>query len=170
MGYVNKEKRSNLSPKEPWKVHKATVAGSLADATASITPTNHNFRCGFYRYKDDNSNLTFLALNTNLYYKTNNTEPDICGQLNWLRTELEIADRSDSRVVIVAHVPPGFFERDPFGPFFETSLGDHHYNEDFVDLIREFSGRILAQIYGHTHTDTFRLFCQSNDCVSGEFI
>ena len=125
-------------------------------------------RCGFYKYKDEDSNLTFLALNTNLYYKTSNTEPDICHQFRWIRSRLEEAVRDSSRVVILSHVPPGFFERDPFGPFFETSNGDHHYNEDFVDLIRQFSGIILAQIYGHTHTDTFRIFCDNN-CQTGTY-
>ena len=132
--------------------------------------TAKHFRCGFYRHDYLSSNLTLLALNTNLYYKTNNTGPDICGQLAWLRTELEKSVRAQTQVIITAHVPPGFFERDPFGPFFETSFGDHHYNEDFVDLVREFSGTILAQIYGHIHTNTFRLFCESIDCKTGTLI
>ena len=130
--------------------------------------TAKHFRCGFYRYNDRDSNLTILALNTNLYYKTNNTGPDICGQLAWLRTELEKSARAHTRVIITAHIPPGFFEREPFGPFFETGFGDHHYNEDYVDLVQEFSDTISAQIYGHIHTNTFRLFCKSEDCKTGK--
>jgi len=64
-------------------------------------------RCGFYKYNDVESNLTFLALNTNLYYKTNNSGPDICGQLTWIRSELEQAVRDLRQVIILSHVPPG---------------------------------------------------------------
>lgn len=71
-------------------------------------------------------------------------------------------------IVYYLHFISGFFERDPFGPFFQTSQGDHHYNENFVELIQEFSAIIVAQIYGHTHTDSFRIFCNNPDCQTGE--
>jgi hypothetical protein len=45
-------------------------------------------------------------------------------QLQWLRRQLEQAARDSNPVAIVAHVPPGYFERDPFGPFFDTGPGD----------------------------------------------
>ena len=154
-----------------WTVHgdKGFSVTRLL-VSGSVTRFVKIFRCGFYKYNDMGSGITFLALNTNLYYKTNNTEPDICGQLEWLRSELENAALEQGRVIVFGHVPPGFFERDPFGPFFETSQGDHHYNEDYVQLVRQFSDVILAQIYGHTHTDTFRLFCGSQECSSGGYI
>jgi hypothetical protein len=37
-------------------------------------------RCGFYKFRHGPSGLVFLALNTNLYYKTNHTEADVCQQ------------------------------------------------------------------------------------------
>jgi hypothetical protein len=42
-----------------------------------------------------------------------------------------------------------------------------HYNDDFVDAVRDFSDVVVAQFYGHTHTDTFRIFCRTPDCSSG---
>lgn len=38
-------------------------------------------------------------------------------------------------------------------PFFNGS-----YNNDYVNLVTEYGDVIMAQIYGHEHTDTFRLF------------
>ena len=37
-------------------------------------------------------------------------------------------------------------------------FGDHHFNEAIVAVLEKFgAGKIVAQIYGHTHTDSFRL-------------
>ena len=37
-------------------------------------------------------------------------------------------------------------------------FGDHHFNEAIITAFDKFgAGKIVAQIYGHTHTDSFRL-------------
>ena len=37
-------------------------------------------------------------------------------------------------------------------------FGDHHFNEAIITAFAKFgAGKIVAQIYGHTHTDSFRL-------------
>lgn len=57
------------------------------------------------------------------------------------------------QVIIAAHAPPGFFERLAAVPFF-----NHTYNNAYVDLLNDFGENILVQIYGHEHTDSFKLF------------
>lgn len=58
-----------------------------------------------------------------------------------------------TQVIIAAHAPPGYFERLVFVPFFNDS-----YNNAYVDLLNDFGENILVQIYGHEHTDSFKLF------------
>ena len=134
--------------------------------------------CGFYSHVLEDG-LVAVLLNTNLYYNTNNTGSDPCGQITWLEETLKgmvevyitkfiipsavsfkfAATPSGTKVIVSAHVPPGFFERDPyFGPYMTNLFGDHHFNEAIVSVLDEFgAGKIVAQIYGHTHTDSFRL-------------
>ena len=57
------------------------------------------------------------------------------------------------QVIIAAHAPPGYFERNAVIPFFNAS-----YNDAYVDLLNANADVIMAQIYGHEHTDSFRLF------------
>ena len=44
--------------------------------------------CGFYSHVL-NEGLVAVLLNTNLYYGTNNTGPDPCGQITWLEETLK---------------------------------------------------------------------------------
>ena len=66
-----------------------------------------------------------------------------------------------NQVIITAHAPPGYFERQALVPFFNDS-----YNNAYVDLLNDFGGVILVQIYGHEHTDSFKLFSGSKGLLS----
>ena len=133
-------------------------------------------KCGFYRYDYQpytsghrmGKNLVFIMLNTNLYYnnKRNLTEEDPCGQIQWLDEQLNDATRDpNNRIIISAHVPPGFFERDTsFGPYMGSD-DNHVINAKYIETVNKYPkdpinhpGPIVAHIYGHTHTDSFRLF------------
>ena len=57
------------------------------------------------------------------------------------------------QVIIAAHAPPGYFERFAKIPFFPPE-----YNGAYVDFLNEFGDVLMAQIYGHEHTDSFKLF------------
>lgn len=105
-------------------------------------------------------------LNTNLYYGTNYTaDMDPCGQLEWLDNQLDDATRdANNRIIIAAHVPPGCFELDNGFCFFDLK-DDMSINDKFVEIVNKYPkdpvnhpGQIVAQIYGHTHTDSFRIF------------
>jgi len=128
-------------------------------------------KCGFYRYdyrppRQSNHNLVFIVLNTNLYYRTGYPgSSDPCGQLAWFDRQLANATSvPDNRILIAAHVPPGFFERDPsFGVFMKDPKGYDGINDRYVDIVNKHTeksegGKVVAHIYGHTHTDSFRLF------------
>ncbi|XP_045616115.1 acid sphingomyelinase-like phosphodiesterase 3b [Procambarus clarkii] len=114
------------------------------------------FRQGGYYGYELPTGVTVLVLNTNLYYAPNAlgvNASDPCGQFAWLRKRLQQVQDNNSMVIISAHAPPGYFERFAEEPFFNAT-----YNDAYVDLLNEFGGIIMAQIYGHEHTDSFRLF------------
>ena len=122
-------------------------------------------RCGFYSkvLKLAEANLRMIVLNTNIYYSDNFTEgPDPCGQLEWLNTTLREAGEP---VFIVAHVPPGGFERGHGEEGMKINFNSpkehaHDINQRFVQILTEqkHAKKIQGQLYGHLHTDTFRLF------------
>ena len=122
-------------------------------------------RCGFYSkvLKLAKASLRMIVLNTNIYYSDNFTEgPDPCGQLEWLNTTLGEAAEP---VFIVAHVPPGGFERGHGEEGMKINFNSpkehaHDINQRFVQILTEQRNakKIQGQLYGHLHTDTFRLF------------
>nr|XP_053634735.1 acid sphingomyelinase-like phosphodiesterase 3b isoform X2 [Cherax quadricarinatus] len=125
---------------------------------SSILPetAQEEFKLGGYYGYELPIGVTVLVLNTNLYYANNAlgvNASDPCGQFKWLKTRLERAQEHKSLVIIAAHAPPGYFERFAEVPFFNAT-----YNDAYVDLLNEFGMIIMAQIYGHEHTDSFRLF------------
>jgi len=100
-------------------------------------------------------------LNTNIYYHDDfATGPDPCGQMAWLKGILDTTDESKTKLIITAHVPPGGFELKP-GTIFFTSpakFADELHNR-YVDLFssEQAALKVSAHLYGHLHTDTFRL-------------
>merc|ERR1719320_667253 len=97
-----------------------------------------------------------------MYYHDNFTKgKDPCGQLDWLNRTLDSVDKDKEKVFIVAHVPPGSFERQP-GKLNFNSPEDHNtdINNKFVQIVSDpkYSNKISAHLYGHLHTDTFRVF------------
>ncbi|KAJ6240179.1 sphingomyelin phosphodiesterase [Anaeramoeba flamelloides] len=106
------------------------------------------------------SGLRVVIMNTVLYYhdnrNTTDSTGDISGQYAWISSELDQASANREKVLIVGHVPPGYAER--FG-----DLNFHEqFNAPFVNLFEEHPHKdlIIAQLYGHLHSDSFRL---SND-------
>ena len=61
------------------------------------------------------------------------------------------------QVIISAHIPPGYFERWPLNPLFFTEKNDR-----YIQLILNFGHVIAFQVYGHTHTDAFRIFAENS--------
>jgi len=122
-------------------------------------------KCGFYSKvvtpANSSMKLKFLVLNTNIYYHDNlTTGADPCGQLDWLKNTLESADMKKEKVFIVAHVPPGSFERNPGSPNFNSPASHStDINKKYVQIMTDpsYAAKISAHLYGHLHTDTFRV-------------
>ena len=56
------------------------------------------------------------------------------------------------QVIILSHVPPGIFEKYNSLMWFYNK-----FNTRYVRILQKFSDIITAQIYGHEHTDSFRI-------------
>jgi len=56
------------------------------------------------------------------------------------------------QVLIVGHVPPGVMGRSRNISWMRPS-----FNQRFVDLLRHYHNNIVAAIFGHEHTDAFRV-------------
>jgi len=116
-------------------------------------------QCGYYSV-EVKSNLTAIILNTNLYNPHDDLtidESDPCEQLSWFESQLQRAESLDYKVMISAHIPPGYFERWPVQPLFYTEKNDR-----YIELIHDFGHVIAFQVYGHTHTDAFRIFADNS--------
>ncbi|XP_063861452.1 acid sphingomyelinase-like phosphodiesterase 3b isoform X2 [Scylla paramamosain] len=113
------------------------------------------------------SKVTVVALNTLIWYKSNNEtallpntssdglDPD--EQFSWANKLLTELAKKGRKVYLVGHIPPGTFER-----YQQERKGFHwyqpRYNERFIQLVQQHAHVIEAQFFAHHHTDSFRLF------------
>ncbi|XP_039663201.1 acid sphingomyelinase-like phosphodiesterase 3b isoform X2 [Perca fluviatilis] len=115
---------------------------------------------GYYTEKLLNrTGFRMLVLNTNLYYDQNKATQDMddpAGQFSWADQVLTEAANNKEKVYIIGHVPPGFFEKKRNKPWFMPS-----FNKLYLDLIQKHHSVILGQFFGHHHTDSFRMFYNS---------
>ena len=145
----------DISPPDQWPVGGPAYASLWGPGGfSSQIPSDQRdsfLHCGFYSTMA--AGLNFLVLNTNFYLRDNEVEgDDPCGQLKWLEAQLlETEQRGEDNVYIVGHVPPG-------GQSW-TSPHDtvKELHERFLQLLIRFSHVVAGQLYGHTHTDSFRL-------------
>lgn len=61
------------------------------------------------------------------------------------------------QVILLSHVPPGLFEKYSSLMWFYDK-----FNTQYVRILQKFSDVITSQIYGHEHTDSFRILKDSN--------
>nr|XP_019948311.1 PREDICTED: acid sphingomyelinase-like phosphodiesterase 3b isoform X1 [Paralichthys olivaceus] len=125
--------------------------------------SQETFRKGGY-YTERLLNRTgfrMLVLNTNLYYDQNKETvgmEDPADQFNWADRILTEAANNKEKVYIIGHVPPGFFEKKRFKPWFTSE-----FNQVYLELIQRHHSVILGQFFGHHHTDSFRMFYSSEE-------
>ncbi|XP_068180131.1 acid sphingomyelinase-like phosphodiesterase 3b [Antennarius striatus] len=125
---------------------------------------------GYYTEKLLNqTGLRMIVLNTNLYYDQNKLTEDMydpAGQFSWLDKVLRDAANSNEKVYIIGHIPPGFFEKKRNKAWFTRK-----FNKMYLDLIQNHHSVILGQFFGHHHTDSFRMFYDSEDSpISAMFL
>ena len=61
------------------------------------------------------------------------------------------------QVYIIGHVPPGYFEKKRSKAWFRPE-----FNQRYVDMVRKHHSVIQGQFFGHHHTDSFRMFYDSD--------
>lgn len=90
-----------------------------------------------------------ICLNTNYCARLNPwnlyNPIDPGNQLHWLIEQLEFAESASDKVHIIGHIPPDNRE----------CMQAWLYN--FLKIVDRFKDVILAQYYGHTHRDEFRV-------------
>ncbi|XP_036304261.1 acid sphingomyelinase-like phosphodiesterase 3b [Pipistrellus kuhlii] len=110
----------------------------------------------FYSEKLPGTAGRIVVLNTNLYY-TNNEQTasmaDPAQQFQWLEEVLSNASRAGEMVYIIAHVPPGFFEKKMNKMWFREG-----FNEKYLQVVQKHHRVIAGQFFGHNHLDSFRMF------------
>ncbi|XP_057370154.1 sphingomyelin phosphodiesterase-like [Daphnia carinata] len=94
--------------------------------------------------------LRMVSLNTNYCYTFNwwtlTSTKDPASILSWLTKILEDAEAALEKVHIIAHIPPG--NEDCWAI----------YSREFERIINRFESTVVAQFYGHTHNEEFKLF------------
>ncbi|KZS07062.1 Uncharacterized protein APZ42_029601 [Daphnia magna] len=94
--------------------------------------------------------LRMVSLNTNYCYTFNwwtlSSIKDPASILTWLTKTLEDAEAAHEKVHIIAHIPPG--NEDCWAI----------YSREFKRIINRFESTVVAQFYGHTHNEEFKVF------------
>eukprot|EP01105_Mastigella_eilhardi_P012827 TRINITY_DN2928_c0_g1_i1.p1 TRINITY_DN2928_c0_g1~~TRINITY_DN2928_c0_g1_i1.p1 ORF type:complete len:308 (-),score=65.08 TRINITY_DN2928_c0_g1_i1:608-1498(-) len=132
---------------------------SLAQTWTAVLPTSAatTFQKGGYYAVSVSSTLTLIVLNT-VYYSPQNalvTDDDPADQFAWLQLQLKELRSAGTQAFIVASIPVGGDEingTENFAPKF---------NQRLLDIIATFPDVISGQLYGHEHTDSFRVFYNS---------
>jgi sphingomyelin phosphodiesterase len=102
---------------------------------------------GYYSMYNEKYNLRVIVLNTqtcdsvNFFLLRNPTDPNHI--LQWMRSELYIAENNNQTVYIIGHIPPG------------NQFCFSQWAERYTALVDRFSHVIRGQFFGHTHQDHF---------------
>ncbi|XP_048249590.1 acid sphingomyelinase-like phosphodiesterase 3b isoform X2 [Haliotis rufescens] len=144
-------------PSDQFPVDSHSLYNATADLWKDwIGDTNQveNFRKGAYYTVKTTQGLRIIGLNTNLYYTSDKLTTDMtdpAGQFAWLEEVLKNAKTAGEKVLMTAHVPPGFHVPGKVQWFY------NHYNTRFLDISRTFSDIIVGMFFGHDHADGFKL-------------
>ena len=100
--------------------------------------------------------ITVLSLNTVLYSSFFGPKPlnsdDPGEQFAWMRnTLMNIRERGNSQAIVVGHISPAM------GSFRHSQLWKEKYIHVYYEIIGEFDDVIIGQLFGHLHSDEFRV-------------
>ena len=152
---------------------KPLLTNSMGDSGTTMTgeeDTNtfaaaNSFHKGGYYAIDVTDRITILSLNTVVYStnhqpehhnnnNNNNNEDDPLGQFAWLDDQLIQAAQNQRVVYIMGHIPP------TIGSYRHTQLWQDRYLQRYYDMMKHhhrLAGIVKAQLFGHIHTDEFRI-------------
>eukprot|EP01133_Synstelium_polycarpum_P001419 gene1419-1645_t len=146
-------------------LNKTLVLQSIQNVTNFITSyfpntrvfpsIGNNIRIGGYYTELAQPGFRIVSLNTVFYYSAdvqclNLTDPG--DQLAWLNDTLYQARQNNEQVWIIGHVPPGHNEK------YDVPNFHSRFNDRFLLTFANYSDVIVAHLYGHQHSDTFRLY------------
>ena len=144
-----------LSIDDGTKNTQATGNGGMGRAYLKSSDKFTFLRGGYYYRTFHNGSLIVLSLNTVLYSgflqpaPSNRDDPG--GQFTWLKIMLAEARQNGAQVIVVGHIPP------TIGSFRHTQVWKDEYIETYYNIINQFDGVVKAQLFGHLHTDEFRV-------------
>lgn len=99
-----------------------------------------------------------ISLNTNLfsYKRTKYLDSPWKGttdMLDWFKSELAHAEASGQTVWLLAHIPPGVWERG----FYYHNAAPYAFNDIMLDILERYAKVIRFISMGHTHMDDFHV-------------
>ena len=114
------------------------------------------FLKGGYYSRDLPDGITILSVNTVLYSSFFGPEPinadDPGEQFAWMRSTLmNIREKGNSQAIVVGHISPAM------GSFRHSQLWKEKYINAYYEIIQEFDDVIVGQLFGHLHSDEFRV-------------
>mmetsp|Transcript_32485 Transcript_32485/g.65814 ORF Transcript_32485/g.65814 Transcript_32485/m.65814 type:complete len:488 (+) Transcript_32485:1668-3131(+) len=132
------------------------AAGSNIKTSFVSTAETEMFRSGGYfaRSIGGSDKVKVLVLNTVIYsvnHAPRATSNDPLGQLTWVESELTKAKANGGHVMIVGHVPP------TIGSYRKSQFWQDRYLDQYLALIDEYADVVSAQLFGHLHSDEFRV-------------
>jgi hypothetical protein len=98
--------------------------------------------------------LRLITINTQWTNEINfwlyvNSTMDHAGQMKWMEAQFAKAEADNEKILLLGHIPPK--SRWPADKY------EHFYN-----LIKRYSSRVICQLYGHQHSDNFKLMVDDN--------
>ncbi|KAJ6253888.1 sphingomyelin phosphodiesterase [Anaeramoeba flamelloides] len=148
----------DFEPKHDCAPGANTWLAQMAQAISPILNTEQKktYLQGGY-YSQVIGGIRVVIMNTVLYYRSNkytsSASGDLSNQYAWITSQIDEAYENDEKVLFVGHVPPGHAERFGFNNFHDQ------YTDPFMKVFEEHPHKeiILASLYGHLHSDSFRL-------------
>ena len=105
--------------------------------------------------------LTLISINTVPYSSKCTPAPscggsDPYGQFAWLRLQLDVVRASGRHAYLVGHIPPVLDSYFSVGST-PNELWTEAHQQAFYAVVEEYNDVIVAQLFGHLHTNEFRL-------------
>lgn len=112
-------------------------------------------RGGYYSRSFHDGSLVVLSLNTVLYASFFEPTPmnadDPGKQFEWMRKMMSYSREMRGQVIIIGHIPPSL------GSYRHNQFWKTTYVKTYFDIVAEFDDVIVAQLFGHLHSDEFRV-------------
>ena len=114
-----------------------------------------------------NNNSRLIVLNSVFFSKkdTDDSVPAAAeAELHWFELELKKATQHHQKVLIALHIPPGIDvftglrkHFDVIRAIWHSLFWQENYNQQFLDLIKQYAMIISGVLPGHIHADAFQI-------------